>query len=114
MFRLERTRTIGQTRTTEVVYGITSLTRARADQLLALTRDHWGIENRRHHVRDETFGEDRCRVRTGSAPQLPAAVRDAAIHLFGGRRRGQQGGRDAAVRAPTPRNAPLDSYLTPT
>jgi hypothetical protein len=50
VFRLVRERTIGDTTTTEVVYGITSLTRAQADagRLLALTRDHWGIENRLH------------------------------------------------------------------
>lgn len=86
VFRLERVRTVGGTTTTEVVCGLTSLTRAQADagQLLALTRDHWGIENRLHYVRDETFGEDRCRVRTGSAPQLLAAVRNAAIYLLEG------------------------------
>lgn len=86
MFRLERVRTVGDATTTEVIYGITSLTRAQADagQLLALTRDHWGIENRLHYVRDETFGEDRCRVRTGAAPQLLAAVRNAAIYLLEG------------------------------
>ena len=86
VFRLVRERTIGDTTTTEVVYGITSLTRAQADagRLLALTRDHWGIENRLHYVRDETFGEDRCRVRRGSAPQLLAAVRNVAIYLLEG------------------------------
>lgn len=66
--------------TREVAYAITSLTRTQANarELLAMTRGHWGIENRLHWVRDETFGEDRCRVRTGSAPQLLAAVRNAA------------------------------------
>ena len=84
VFRLERVRTVGGTTRAEVVYGITSLTRAQADagQLLALTRDHWGIENRLHYVRDETLGEDRCRVRSGSGPQLLAAVRNAAIYLL--------------------------------
>ena len=86
VFRLVRERTTGGVTTTEVVYGITSLTRTQADagQLLALTRDHWGIENRLHYVRDETFGEDRCRVRTGSAPQLLAAIRNTAIYLLEG------------------------------
>lgn len=27
-------------------------------------------------MRDETFGEDRCRVRSGSAPQILAGVRN--------------------------------------
>jgi predicted transposase YbfD/YdcC len=86
VFRLVRERTTGGATTTEVAYGITSLTRAQADagRLLTLTRDHWGIENRLHYVRDETFGEDRCRVRRGSAPQLLAAVRNVAIYLLEG------------------------------
>src|SRR5262249_23088456 len=41
------------------------------------------IENRLHYVRDETLGEDRCRVRTGSGPQVLAAVRNAAVYLLG-------------------------------
>ena len=86
MFRLERTRTSGGATTTEVVYGLTSLTRAQADagRLLALVRTHWAIENRLHYVRDETLGEDRCRVRTGTAPQLLAAVRNVALYLLEG------------------------------
>jgi predicted transposase YbfD/YdcC len=27
-------------------------------------RDHWGIENRNHHVRDVTMGEDKSQIRT--------------------------------------------------
>jgi len=86
VFRLERSRTAGGVTTAEVVYGITSLTRAQAGagRLLALARAHWGIENRLHYVRDETLGEDRCRVRSGSGPQLLAAVRNVAVYLLEG------------------------------
>lgn len=68
----------------EVVHGITSLSPTQADarRLLALTRDHWAIENGLHYVRDVTLGEDGCRVRKGSAPQVLAAVRNAVIHLL--------------------------------
>ena len=38
----------------------------------------------RHDVRDVTRGEDGCRVRKGSAPQVLAAVRNAVIHLLAG------------------------------
>lgn len=81
-----RERTAGGVTTTEVVYGITSLTRAQADagRLLALVRTHWSIEDRLHYVRDQTLGEDRCRVRTGNGPQLLAAVRNAAVYLLEG------------------------------
>ena len=46
--------------TVEVVHGITSLSRERADaaRLLGLTRGHWGIENGSHYRRDVTLGED--------------------------------------------------------
>jgi len=65
-------------------YFITSLT---ADQdgggeLGDLVRRHWGIENRRRRVRDNTFDEDRCTVRTGAAPQLLATLRNLVISLL--------------------------------
>ena len=54
--------------------------RADAKQLLQWNREHWGIENRLHWVRDESFGEDRCRVRTKAAPQILAGIRNIAIN----------------------------------
>jgi hypothetical protein len=85
-FELRRQRTVKGETTVEVVYGITSLKEeeANAQRLLGLTRGHWGIENRLHYVRDVTLGEDGCRVRKGSAPQVLAAVRNAVIHLLSG------------------------------
>jgi predicted transposase YbfD/YdcC len=85
-FELTRRRTVKGETTVEVVYGITSLTEGEADaqRLLGLARGHWGIENRLHYVRDVTLGEDGCRVRTGAAPQVLAAVRNAVIHLLAG------------------------------
>ena len=68
----------------EVVYGITSLSREQADavQLLVLNRGHWTIENRVFYVRDVTFGEDGCRLRTLAAPINLSSVRSAAISWF--------------------------------
>jgi len=88
VFRLERKRTVKGEATAEVIYGITSLTRDEADaeRLLALTRNHWGIENGLHHTRDGTFGEDRCRVRRGGGPRVLASLRNIAIHLLRGRK----------------------------
>jgi len=84
VFRLERRRTIKGKCTTEIAYGITSLARTQADAaaLLALVRGHWSIENNLFGVRDTTFGEDACRVRTGHAPQNLAAIRNAVITLL--------------------------------
>jgi predicted transposase YbfD/YdcC len=68
----------------EEVYGITSLKRAGADaqELRALVRGHWGIENGSRYVRDVTLGEDGCRVGTRSGPQVLTALRNAAVHLL--------------------------------
>jgi predicted transposase YbfD/YdcC len=68
----------------EKVYGITSLTAAQASpqRLLELCRGHWGIENRSHWVRDVTFDEDRSTVRSGSLPQIMAALRNTVIGLM--------------------------------
>jgi predicted transposase YbfD/YdcC len=81
---LERVRRIKGKRTTETVCAITSLgpERASAGRLLAIARGHWGIENRLHWVRDVSLGEDACRVRTGSAPQALAALRNAGLRLL--------------------------------
>ncbi|QEG32577.1 hypothetical protein GobsT_74330 [Gemmata obscuriglobus] len=67
----------------EVVYGITSRNPVAAppDALLGYTRAHWGIESR-HHIRDVTLGEDRCRVRRGAAPRVLASLRNVAAYLL--------------------------------
>ncbi len=86
VFELERVRVLKDKTEVEVVYGLTSLSRERSDakDLLSRTRGHWGIENRLHYVRDETLGEDRCRVRKGNGAQVLAAIRNAVVHLLEG------------------------------
>lgn len=81
---ISRTRKIRGQATTEVVYAITSLapTRANAHDLLRFSRQHWGIENRLHYVRDVTFGEDASQVHVGSLPQSLAALRNTALSLL--------------------------------
>ena len=65
-------------------YGITSLRpdQIDLDTLLTRWREHWGIENKDHWVRDVIMGEDASRVRTGTLPQLLAAFRSAVISLI--------------------------------
>jgi predicted transposase YbfD/YdcC len=86
IFRIERERITKKTgkRTVEVVHGITDLTGKQAGpkKLLALTRGHWGIENRSHYVRDVTYDEDRSQVRNGTVAQVMAAIRNTAIGLM--------------------------------
>ncbi|MHB8340979.1 MAG: ISAs1 family transposase [Mycobacteriales bacterium] len=71
-------------RTPETVYGISSLTAHQANpaDLLGHNRGHWEIENREHYVRDWTWDEDRSQVRTGSAPQVMATMRNIAMSLL--------------------------------
>jgi len=68
----------------ETVYGITSLSPAKADpaRLLSLNRCHWSIENALHWVRDVTFDEDRSQVRKLSGPQVMASLRNLTISLL--------------------------------
>jgi predicted transposase YbfD/YdcC len=84
--RLTRTVTVRKTgkTTQEVVYLITDLTPIQASprRLLDLARGHWSIENGLHYVRDVSFGEDRSRLRSGSAPQIMAALRNLTITLI--------------------------------
>lgn len=65
----------------ETVYAVTSLTAEQASpaKLLRLWREHWGIENSEHWVRDAVFGEDASTIRTGHAPGALATFRNLAI-----------------------------------
>ncbi len=80
--RIERSREISGKVSTETAYIVTSLTAAEAapKRLLELSRGHWAIENRLHYVRDVTFNEDRCRVRSGA--RALAALRNLVLYLI--------------------------------
>jgi predicted transposase YbfD/YdcC len=86
VFKLERRFINLQTGevTTEIHYGLTSLTPAEAgpQRLLALQRSHWGIENGLHYRRDVTFKEDRCRLKIGHAARTMATLNNLALALI--------------------------------
>ena len=65
------------------VYAVTSLPHARASpaRLADPIRGHWGIETL-HHLRDVTFAEDACKVRTGAGPGVMATLRNLAIGVL--------------------------------
>jgi hypothetical protein len=48
-----------------LVTGPKGMRRLGAKQLARIIRNHWGIENRLHHVLDRTFREDQCQVKAG-------------------------------------------------
>ncbi|MET9249896.1 hypothetical protein [Nonomuraea sp. NPDC003709] len=62
------------------IHAVTSLPSGRIThaRLAALIRGHWRVEAL-HHVRDVTYREDACRVRTGTAPRIMAGLRNPAI-----------------------------------
>ncbi|WP_380162659.1 ISAs1 family transposase [Kineococcus sp. R86509] len=84
--RIVRRRTDHATARTsvEVVYAITSLTSEQAGvhDLTEVARSHWQVENRLHHVRDVTFAEDACRVRTGAGPRVLASIRNLVLGVL--------------------------------
>ena len=85
VFKLERRikRTADGKTSTEVVYGITSLSPDQASpaRLLELHRSHWGIENGLHYRRDETLREDWCHLKGGQAPRAMAVIYNLIVGL---------------------------------
>ena len=84
VLQVRRTTTRQGKRTVEVAYLICSKTMCQAQPAVVAgwVQHHWGIENRLHWVRDVTFDEDRCRVRTGHGAELMATLRNLAISLL--------------------------------
>jgi predicted transposase YbfD/YdcC len=60
----------------------TSSGTATAADIHTHVREHWGIENKSHHVRDTTWHEDAQQTYTGSGPQVMATLRNAAASLL--------------------------------
>jgi predicted transposase YbfD/YdcC len=82
--RIHRERTVKGESRSETVYAVTGLSRQRAgaERLLEISREHWEIDNSLHYVRDESLQEDSCRVRTLTAAQALAALRNTALTVL--------------------------------
>jgi predicted transposase YbfD/YdcC len=67
-----------------VVHGITSLPteRATTEAIARFVRQHWGIENKIHWVRDVVYGEDAQHAYLASSAQAMACIRNLAIGLL--------------------------------
>ena len=63
----------------EVAYYVSQV-RLDAEGFGRAVRAHWGIENRDHHVRDRTLGEDASRIRR--RPGVFARLRSFALNIL--------------------------------
>ena len=83
--KVERKRQVFETRTKswkqsdETSFYIAT-TVLNAQRFCQAIRNHWGIENLNHHVRDVTMGEDKSRIRTN--PHIFAKLRSFALNIF--------------------------------
>jgi predicted transposase YbfD/YdcC len=65
----------------EIHYYLSSLEET-AEQFAQRIRNYWHVENKVHHVRDVTQGEDASRIRTNHLPHLFTSARNLALNLF--------------------------------
>jgi predicted transposase YbfD/YdcC len=66
---------------TETRYYVASFIES-AEALAQRIRGYWGVENKVHHVRDVTQGEDASRIRMHQLPQIFAVARNFALNLY--------------------------------
>lgn len=66
----------------EIAITATSCSSLTAADMHKHVREHWGIENKSHYVRDVTWHEDTQQIRTGSGPQVTATLRNVAASLL--------------------------------
>ena len=78
---VESRREIGDKIEQETRFYITSLALP-ANQMGAIIRSHWAIENSLHWVMDMVFRDDQCRVRTDHAPANFTTLKHMATNLL--------------------------------
>lgn len=62
-------------------YYISSLDET-VEQFAQRIRDYWHVENKVHHVRDVTQGEDASRIRVQPLPNIFATAHNLALNLY--------------------------------
>jgi len=65
--------------TDETVYYISTIFLS-AEEFCKAVRNHWGIENRNHHVRDVSMNEDKSRIRNN--PGIFARLKSFALNIL--------------------------------
>jgi len=69
-------------KTSHHVYHVVLSRRFSAAQVLAIVREHWGIENHLHWTLDVVFNEDLCRTRKDNGPRNLAVLRHMALNAL--------------------------------
>jgi predicted transposase YbfD/YdcC len=78
---LTRTRIVRGEVSVETTYDVSSL-RAGVRRLMAVVREHWGVENVLHWTLDAQMREDDCRVYDENGAQNLATLRGLALMLL--------------------------------
>ena len=81
IIKLDSTREIGDKKTQETRYYISSLD-ASPETTLQAIRIHWGIENSLHWILDMSFGEDHSRIRKNNAPYIMTILRHMVCNML--------------------------------
>ena len=63
----------------ETVYYISTIPLT-AGEFCKVIRNHWGIENRNHHVRDVSMNEDKSRIRNN--PDIFTRLKSFALNIL--------------------------------
>jgi predicted transposase YbfD/YdcC len=79
---LECVRLVGDERTCQRRYYLSSLPGDNAAALLKAVRSHWGVENQLHWSLDVSFAEDASRIRMGHAAENFSRLRRFALSLL--------------------------------
>lgn len=77
----KRIRNYKNQETTTISYYISSL-KLSAQSFSKGIRNHWGIENRLHYVKDVVFKEDHSKIKGGRAPAILSIVKSLVINII--------------------------------
>lgn len=79
---IEAIREVGDKRSVERRYYLSSLRTTPAESLLRIIRGHWGVENGLHWCLDVSFNEDQSRIHKGHAAENFSRLRRLALNLL--------------------------------
>jgi len=81
IIEIQSTREIGENKTTEKRYYISSLA-LDAKKASNAVRSHWAVENKLHWVLDVSFREDESRIRRGNGAEVMSTLRRLTLNLL--------------------------------